>query len=85
MTVDTSGRLEGVSVNSAAGATVNELTATIPNKQVGVSTVGQVRAAGGDVVPSETTSNPHHCTMCGITPQQAEQLFTPTVRNPNAQ
>jgi len=84
VTLDETRRLQGVSVNSAPGATLSELTTTIPNKQVGVSTVGQVRAAGGDVVPSPTRANPYHCTMCGITPQEGECLFTPTVRDPNA-
>ena len=83
VTQDAAGRLEGVSVNSAPGASVAELTQTIPNRQVGVTTVGQVRAAGGDVVPSGRPGNPAHATMSGITPQQAERLFTPTVRNPN--
>ena len=72
-----------VSVNSGAGKTVSELTATIPNKQVGVTTVGQIRNAGGDVKPSGNGKNPNHCDMCGITPQQAEKLFTPTIKNPN--
>lgn len=83
MSVDTAGRLQGVSVNSAPGKTVEQLTVGIPNKQVGVSTVGDVRRAGGDVVSSPTRGNPDHCTLCGITPKQAEELFTPTVPNPN--
>jgi hypothetical protein len=83
VTIDEAGRLRGVSVNSAPGATLNDLTTTIPNTQVGVTTVGEVRAAGGEVIPSGSAPNPYHCTMCGVTPQQAERLFTPTVRNPN--
>jgi hypothetical protein len=83
VTIDDAGKLQGVSVNSAPGASLEELTKTIPNKQVGVSTVGDVRAAGGDVIPSPTPNNPTHCTMCGIMPEQAEDLFTPTVPNPN--
>ena len=73
----------GVSVNSAPGASVKELSGTFPNKQVGVSTVGDVRAAGGDVVASPTPKNPNHATMGVITPEKAEELFTPTVPNPN--
>ena len=83
VTVDEAGRLQGVSVNSAPGATLEQLTTTIPNKQVGVTTVGQVRAAGGNVIPSPTAGNPFHCTLCDITAEWAERLFTPTVRNPN--
>jgi RHS repeat-associated protein len=83
VTLDEAGRIEGASVNSAPGASVEELTTTIPNKQVGVTTVGRIRGLGGDVVPSGNAPNPFHCTMCGITPAQAEQLFTPTIRNPS--
>ena len=83
VTVDSTGRLQGVSVNSGAGKTVEQLTVGIPNKQVGVTTVGDVRRAGGDVIPSGTTGNPNHCTLCGITPQQAERLMTPTIKNPH--
>jgi hypothetical protein len=83
VTVDAAGKLNGVSVNSAAGRSVQELTATIPNGQVGVTTVGSVRAAGGKVIPRPTPGNPYHCELCGITPQQAEGLFTPTIPNPS--
>ncbi|MEM6274502.1 MAG: hypothetical protein AAF735_04600 [Myxococcota bacterium] len=81
VTVDKSGKLQGVSVNQ--GATLKDAAQGIPHKKVGVTTAGDVRAAGGDVVSSPATGNPRHCTMCGVTPQKAEQLFTPTVRNPN--
>ena len=80
---DSAGTLQGISVNSAAGKTVEELTVGIQNGKVGVTTVGRVRAAGGDVIPSPTEPNPYHCTLCGITPEQAEELFTPTIPNPN--
>lgn len=83
VTMDAAGKMDGVSVNSAPGKTLEELTAKIPNKQVGVTTVGDVRKAGGDVIPSATTKNPDHCTLCGITPEKAEQLMNPTQRNPN--
>jgi hypothetical protein len=83
VTVDANGQLQGVSVNSAQGKTVQELSKTIPNGQVGVTTVGQVRQAGGTVKPTPTTKNPDHCTMCGLSPQDASRLFTPTVPNPN--
>jgi len=81
--LDSQGKLSGVSVNSALGQSVKELTKSIPNKQVGVTTVGKIRKTGGDIFPSGTLNNPYHCTLCGITPQQAEELFTPTIINPN--
>ena len=83
VTVDSQGKLSGVSVNSAPGKSVQELSQGIPNKQVGVTTVGDVRKAGGDVIPSPNDNNLNHCTLCGITPQKAEKLFTPTINNPN--
>jgi RHS repeat-associated protein len=83
VTLDSAGKLQGVSVNSGVGKSLEELTVGIPNRQVGVSTVGDIRRAGGDVVASPTASNPNHCTMCGITPNQAERLMTPTKRNPH--
>jgi hypothetical protein len=81
--LDAAGKMSGASVNSAAEKTVTDLSATIPNPKLGVTTVGDVRRAGGDVVPNPTPNNPYHCVMCGITPQQAERLFTPVVPNPN--
>ena len=51
--------------------------------QVGVTTVGKVRALGGEVVPAPTQKNPNHATLGGLTPEQASSLFRPTVRNPN--
>lgn len=89
--VDDAGKVEGVSVNSAAGLSLKELTAPnpatgypgIPHNRVGVSTVGAVRAAGGNVVPSPTRTNPHHATPSGLTPEDASRLFLPTIMNPS--
>jgi len=75
------GTIEGVSVNSAKAKTVNELAKTIPNAQIGVTTVGRIRDAGGNVTPKPTANNPYHCEMYGITPKKAEELFTPTQPN----
>jgi RHS repeat-associated protein len=77
------GTLSGVSVNSASGVSIQELTSNIPNKQVGVTTVGNIRAAGGNVIPFPLDNNPYHAIMNGLTPSIAEFLFTPTIRNPN--
>ena len=83
MTTDAAGKLDGVSVNSAPGKSLKELTEGIPHNKVGVTTVGDVRKAGGDVVASPTRNNPNHATMSGVTAQEAERLMTPIVRNPN--
>ncbi len=91
VSVGADGKLQGVSVNSAPGMSVERLTASVPstgypgilNNQVGVTTVGAVRACGGDVVPSPTRTNAHHATLGGLTPEQASGLFRPTVPNPS--
>ncbi|MCR6476583.1 hypothetical protein NU688_10480, partial [Variovorax sp. ZS18.2.2] len=83
VTIDSAGKMCRASVNSAAGKSVQELSTGIPNPKMGVTTVGDVRRLGGDVVPDPTPKNPDHCLMCGITPAQAERLFTPVVPNPN--
>jgi hypothetical protein len=91
VTVDAGGHIEGVSVNAAPAVSVQELTAPnphtgypgIPHHHVGVTTVGAIRAAGGDVVPAPTRTNPYHATLSGLTPEQASQLFRPTTPNPN--
>jgi hypothetical protein len=71
----------GVSVESAGGLTVAELAAGIPHGQVGVTTVGRVRAAGGDVIRTSGRSR-NHATLTGLTPEQASALLTPTAPNP---
>lgn len=89
--VETGGKLQEVSVNSAPEVPVQVLTASNPqtgypgilHTQVGVTTVGAVRAAGGDVVPAPTRTNPYHALLGGLTPEQASVLFQPTVKNPN--
>jgi RHS repeat-associated protein len=83
VTIDGAGNLNGVSVNSANGLSVQELSVGMPHNQIGVTTVGEIRALGGNVVTSGTRFNPNHCTLCGITPEQASNLFRPTIRNPN--
>jgi len=82
--------LDGVSVNCAPAANLDALTMPIAltgypglrNGQVGVTTVGRIREAGGDVVPSPSETNPNHATLRGLTPEKASELFRPTVANP---
>ncbi|MBO1320675.1 RHS repeat-associated core domain-containing protein [Acanthopleuribacter pedis] len=76
------GKLDQVSVNSAAGKSTKELTKTIRNGQVGQTTVGNVRKAGGDVVPSPNVKNPDHATLSGLTGDEASSLMRPTTKNP---
>jgi hypothetical protein len=60
-----------------------ELTSGIPNRQIGVTTVGDIRRSGGPVTPVPSANNRFHCVLAGITPEQAAGLFTPVVANPN--
>ena len=71
----------GVSVECEAGRSVEELAAALPHGQIGVTTVGEVRSAGGDVIRTSGRS-PYHATLVGLSPGDASRLFTPTVANP---
>lgn len=71
----------GVSVESAAGVSVAELARAIPHRQIGITTVGEVRKAGGDVIRTSGRS-PYHATLTGLTLEQTSKLFTPTIPNP---
>ena len=71
----------GVSVECAEGVPVAELAKTIPHGQIGMTTVAEVRKAGGDVVRT-TGRSPYHATLTGLTPEQVSKLLTPTFTNP---
>jgi len=53
----------GISANSYPGMSVEQLSKGIPNNQIGVTTVGDIRAIGGDVVSSPNEVNPFHATI----------------------
>lgn len=80
VTSDATGSLSGVSVNS--GRTIEEAAQGIRHGQVGVSTAGAVREAGGTVVRAPTPYNPGHCLISGCTAETLSDLFTPTIKNP---
>lgn len=71
----------GVSVESASGLTVADLAEGVPHRQIGVTTVGRVRSAGGDVVRTSGRSS-NHATLVGLSPARVSALLTPTVPNP---
>jgi len=73
--------ITGVSVESAANVTLEAVAAFIPHRQLGVTTVGEVRKLGGDVIPTSGRS-PYHATLTGITPTQASRLLNPARPNP---
>lgn len=61
--------------------TIYELSHAIPHRQIGVTTVNEVRKAGGDVIRTSGKS-PYHATLTGLTPGKVSELLTPTVLNP---
>jgi hypothetical protein len=70
----------GVSVQAGV-VPLKVLAAAVPHGQIGVTTVGKVRAAGGDVIRTSGQS-PHHATLTGLAPEAASRLLTPTISNP---
>ena len=46
----------------------------------GVTTVGEIRKAGGDVVRTSGRS-PYHATLTGLTSGQISELFAPIIPN----
>jgi hypothetical protein len=83
VTLDNSGNLYGLSVNCAPNKTVAELSEGLRYGQLGVTTVGAVRAASGEVTPDPTPYNPDHCLLGGISALTTHWLLTPTVPNPS--
>ena len=65
-----------------SGSTIEAAAQGIPNKQIGVSIVGIVRAAGGTVLSDPTRGNAGHCLIGGLTAEAMSGLFTPTMKNP---
>jgi hypothetical protein len=73
--------ITGISVECAIGVSIAELATAIPHGQVGITTVGEVRREGGDVIYTSGRS-PNHATLTGLIPEQISQLLTPTILNP---
>lgn len=71
----------GISVECALGLSVAELAAILPHGQIGVTTVGEIRKAGGDVIRTSGRSQ-NHATLTGLTPEKVSNLFTPTIPKP---
>ena len=71
------GKLEGIS--TGIGKTVEAASSNIPHGKVGVTTVGDIRAAGGEIV----NDRGNHATVSGVSAEKAAELFKDVVRNPN--
>jgi hypothetical protein len=74
----------GISVECGEGLSVQELSVSIPHGQLGVTTVREVREAGGDVIRTSGRS-PYHATLTGLVPDEISLLLTPTISNPSKQ
>jgi hypothetical protein len=68
-------------VECALGVSVAVWAAAIPHGQIGVTTVGAVRQAGGDVIRTTGRSS-YHATLTGLILAQVSGLLTPTIPNP---
>ena len=79
---DIQGNLQEVSVNCSPGKSVEELSQGLLHGKIGVTTVGDVRAAGGDVTAAPSPWNRNHCVLSGLDAQTASRLFQPTIANP---
>jgi RHS repeat-associated protein len=76
--------LVGFSAESKTGLSITELSKNLPGNygKIGVTTVGSVRNAGGDVISTSGTS-PNHATVTGLSPDKASNLLNPPVANPS--
>jgi hypothetical protein len=69
-------RLSFVSVNAYPGFPWQVLASVgIKNNYVSFTTVGDVRAAGGDVIPDPLPDNPYHALLFGLSPSVASEVF----------
>ena len=74
-------RTPGVSgFSSQCGMCLSEAGAHIPNKQMGIATAGDFRAAGGDVIRTPGVGN--HVTVTGVSGEKASSILQ-VVPNPN--
>ncbi|MGI8425038.1 MAG: flavoredoxin [Actinomycetota bacterium] len=81
--IDSNGRLEGISVQSAPDRSVKELVGFwVPHKRIGVTTAGKIRAAGGYLLKEPLRNNPYHCVVSGLTAAQLAKLLSPSVPTP---
>jgi hypothetical protein len=69
--------LFGFSVQSADAVALEELAAWCPNRKIGITTVGEIRALGYDVVV--TPGKGHHATVA-VAPDWTEDDFRRLVR-----
>jgi len=72
--------VEGFSAQCNGGTCLSTLAGVLKNKQVGVTTAGDIRKAGGDVITTPGFGN--HVTVTNLSGEAASPLFK-VVKNPN--
>jgi hypothetical protein len=74
--------ITGISVECGEAVSIEVLLALIPHGQIGVTSVGAVRSAGGDVIRTSGRSL-YHATLTGLISEEISLLLTPTIPNPS--
>ncbi|MGH6997273.1 MAG: hypothetical protein ACREEO_03715 [Phenylobacterium sp.] len=82
VTIDAAGRAHGVSVQAGTEPLETLVRGHIPHGQIGVTTAGEIRRAGGTVIRDPLPGNPWHCLVSCITPEDLSGLLRPTIKNP---
>ena len=73
--------ISGVSVRCAENIVdLADLASGLRNNQVCMTTVGKIRAEGGDVIQT-SGKHPHHATLVGLSPEIASALLRPPCKN----
>jgi RHS repeat-associated protein len=76
----------GISVNSAPGASIEELSVGLPHPMISYTTVWQLQEIGYTVVPDPLPGSPYHAlilTPTGLTTEQANIMSSVFTRQPN--
>lgn len=71
----------GVSVRCGENIVdIAALASGFRHNQVCITTVGEIRAKGGDVIRT-SGKHPHHATLTGLSPEVASALLRPPLKN----
>ena len=79
------GVLKGISTQASPNADIETLSKPFKNGKVGVATVGQIEAAGGEIIldgvlnSEKGKKNGNHATINGLTGEELEKIFKPGV------
>jgi uncharacterized protein RhaS with RHS repeats len=84
VTENPDGTLDGVSVNGEDGVSGADSAKNgkVRNGKIRIGTVGEVEAAGGEVIPDGKERGNNHCTVNGCTEEQLSDIFDKPIKNP---